>query len=332
MKLLKEMNKKESGQALILALILLLLGGLIIAPLLAFMSTGLRAGQMYEGKMDEVYADDAGIEDAIYNIITPTAPYYADLQDLDEGTSTTYQLTDVNGYSVDVTVTKLSLVQGLLGESEYKIGQPHSGWMHMDVPPELKRLGTDIIDEEERDYVEYTVCVSIIYVPEEGEGQQTRQIETVGAYFARTPSDESLVDGPYDYDIGLTGLELPWDLTPWGAMHFDDLQEGSPETKFIAGDFGFIWRWEKNKGPEFSPDDEGRFIFRFKIYDETTWEPLLSFVWSTFRQQDVSYATSDIDLGKWLIEATAGDTEVMSAVLGKVGTANILTWEINPPE
>ena len=75
-------TRNERGQALPLVLILLLLGGLIIAPLLAFMSTGLIAGQAYEERMSELYAADAGIEDAIWKITNlepdalPTDPYY----------------------------------------------------------------------------------------------------------------------------------------------------------------------------------------------------------------------------------------------------------------
>jgi len=60
--------RDEKGQALILALILLLIGGLIIAPLLGYMSTGLIVGQVHEKRMNELYAADAGIEDALWKI------------------------------------------------------------------------------------------------------------------------------------------------------------------------------------------------------------------------------------------------------------------------
>jgi hypothetical protein len=60
--------RNEKGQALILALILLAVGGLILAPLLAYMRTGLTAGGVCEVKMDELYAADAGVEDAVWKI------------------------------------------------------------------------------------------------------------------------------------------------------------------------------------------------------------------------------------------------------------------------
>ena len=58
---LNKLVKEEKGQAFILVLIFLLVGGLIIAPLLGFMSTGLKVGQMHEEKMEGFYAADAGI-------------------------------------------------------------------------------------------------------------------------------------------------------------------------------------------------------------------------------------------------------------------------------
>jgi len=53
---------------LILVLILLVVGGLILTPLLGLMSTGLLAGRVYERKMEDYYAADAGVEDAIWRI------------------------------------------------------------------------------------------------------------------------------------------------------------------------------------------------------------------------------------------------------------------------
>ena len=79
----------EKGQALIITTILLLVGGLVITPLLGFMSTGLIAGQVFEKKMDGLYAADAGIEDALWKLLNG---YY----------SPPHTLTDVNGMHVTV--------------------------------------------------------------------------------------------------------------------------------------------------------------------------------------------------------------------------------------
>jgi len=95
----KKLVRDEKGQVLIMALILLLISGLIAAPLLSYMNTGLTAGGVYEKKTDELYAADAGVEDAIWKIqqgVTPICPADPDWS---------YNIiTDVNGKSVHITI------------------------------------------------------------------------------------------------------------------------------------------------------------------------------------------------------------------------------------
>jgi hypothetical protein len=68
-KMLTHPGKNESGQgALAMVLLLLMLGAVILTPLLVFMSTGVKSGQVYESKLQEFYAADAGVEDAIWEI------------------------------------------------------------------------------------------------------------------------------------------------------------------------------------------------------------------------------------------------------------------------
>ena len=99
MKLIKEINENESGQTFILVLIMLLLGGLIIASLLGYMSTGLNVGRVYEERMAELYAADSGVEDALWQI--KTVP--DDLPQT-EGASWTYSITDVNDKEVNPVI------------------------------------------------------------------------------------------------------------------------------------------------------------------------------------------------------------------------------------
>lgn len=69
--IMKGAIRDQKGVAMLsLVLILLVVGGLVLTPLLGLMSTGLMAGQVYEKKTDELYAADAGIEDAIWRIQT----------------------------------------------------------------------------------------------------------------------------------------------------------------------------------------------------------------------------------------------------------------------
>ena len=62
--IMKRLVRDEKGAALVLVLILLLISGLIIGPLLSYMGTGLITGGVYETRTDELYAADAGVEDA----------------------------------------------------------------------------------------------------------------------------------------------------------------------------------------------------------------------------------------------------------------------------
>lgn len=123
------MKKDERGQALILVLILLLLGGLIIAPLLSYMGTGLKTGQMYENKMMELYAADSGVEDAIWKIKME-----------DEGIPTlpeetiSYVVPDINNMDVDVEVENIWVLQGL--EDPSKGMTPHKDWAVVRRAPE----------------------------------------------------------------------------------------------------------------------------------------------------------------------------------------------------
>jgi hypothetical protein len=64
----QRLAKGEKGQVIVLALILLLISGLIAAPLLSFVGTGVLTGQVYETRTAELYAADAGVEDAIWKI------------------------------------------------------------------------------------------------------------------------------------------------------------------------------------------------------------------------------------------------------------------------
>jgi len=104
-KMLTHPRKNESGQGVLaMVLILLMLGAIILTPLLVFMSTGLKAGGVYESKMQEFYAADAGVEDAIWKITggNLSMPAHYPLGE------------DVNDRNVSVNVTQIK-------EGTYKI-------------------------------------------------------------------------------------------------------------------------------------------------------------------------------------------------------------------
>ena len=105
----KRMLGDETGAALAMALILLLIGGLMTAPLLSHMGSGLIAGEIYEARTAELYAVDAGVEDAIWKIqnsdgYLPCSP---------GSPARNYTITDINGRNVGITITSVALYQGI---------------------------------------------------------------------------------------------------------------------------------------------------------------------------------------------------------------------------
>jgi len=104
----KRILRDETGAALTIALIVLLIGGLISAPLLSYMGTGLIAGEVYEERTAELYAVDAGVEDAVWKIqnsdgYLPCSP---------GSPPRNYTITDINGKDVDITITSVALYPG----------------------------------------------------------------------------------------------------------------------------------------------------------------------------------------------------------------------------
>jgi hypothetical protein len=95
----------EKGQAMAMVLFLIMVGGLIVGSLLSYVGTGLLNSRVYDRRTAELYTADAGIEDAVWKItrgevaLCPGDPHYD------------YTIADVNGRSLDVTIT-----------SEYGVG------------------------------------------------------------------------------------------------------------------------------------------------------------------------------------------------------------------
>lgn len=107
---MKNLAKDEKGAALILALILLLIGGLISAALLNHMGSGVLAGVVHERRTTELYAADAGVEDAVLklqNLETPVCPGSPE--------EWSYSISSINGKNVTV------YIEYDLGTNMYKI-------------------------------------------------------------------------------------------------------------------------------------------------------------------------------------------------------------------
>jgi len=114
----KRLIRDEKGRAMVMALILLAVGGLTTTPLLAYMSTGLIAGEFYERSTAEVYAADAGVEDAVWKIQNDAEELPGPPCGGGEPDYWAYNISDVNYKSVDVTI---EWVNNLTNSVTYKI-------------------------------------------------------------------------------------------------------------------------------------------------------------------------------------------------------------------
>jgi|GEM_PF-1559374 len=66
--ILKMLLRNQSGQALPMAMVLLIIGGLVISPLLNFIISNMKASQVIESKVFDFYAADAGAEDGLWKV------------------------------------------------------------------------------------------------------------------------------------------------------------------------------------------------------------------------------------------------------------------------
>jgi len=101
-KWLPKIRKGESGQAIILALIMLALGSMFVIPSVSLAATTVKTGQMVEENMKGVYAADAGIEDALWKLVNDKPASFPH----------SYQIPDINGMSVSVNIEGVTTISG----------------------------------------------------------------------------------------------------------------------------------------------------------------------------------------------------------------------------
>lgn len=113
----------EKGLAMILTMIVMLVGSLIIAPLLGFMSTGLMATKASEERMIRLYTADAGVEEAFWKIMNNDAS-------LPETVGDTWTLPEavINGKGVGVMIELVDDIESFLEEFLGIGAGPHDDW------------------------------------------------------------------------------------------------------------------------------------------------------------------------------------------------------------
>jgi hypothetical protein len=283
-KLLKEILKTQKGQALPMVLILMGISGLILAPLLSYMSSGLKAGETYEQIAEEFYAADAGIEDGLWHI------KYDLLEDLLTGYERynynyeyeyppSYPL-NVNDIDVDVSITNV--------------------WVPKDINvPSLA---------EAQDLIGAGKLIIIGSIPAE----MTQQVKI---YYYKEVSDGSLI-------VNKIGIWLPpgVEYDPTGDNTLENwLDNGSfdylREITTHAGGQAVVWTLTEpllfTELPGVNPSDSpmvSTFTFAFTTSQPERAPEAISWI-TTSGVGDIPYAW-DADVRVFKISAAANDTTV----------------------
>ena len=154
-------RENEAGQVLIWVLALVILGSIVLGPSLQLMYTALMSSHLHGERMQRFYAADAGIEDAVYKIqhsddypdYVPPSPY----------DSCSYNITDVNGYQINVTIENLWILEGL--ESDEHGVFPHA---ELVVMGQLTTQPTTTLNGSILDIQDFIPVVSTAGFPEQG--------------------------------------------------------------------------------------------------------------------------------------------------------------------
>lgn len=182
----------------------------MLAPLLSFMMTGLKAGQMYQNSMLDDYAADAGIEYAVHHITFGSGNLPDDI-----GESLDYSLDQkVNDRDVGISVEYLWILDGI--EEIPESAEPNSKWA-VSAQPEPGRIRIEVA------------------LPEGGTGN----LETLGVFI---PSRFDYVEGssalyedniahdePEILEVGLKRLII-WN---WAAGKEVDFEESEVRTQLF---------------------------------------------------------------------------------------------------
>lgn len=170
-KILSKIYKKESGQALVVVLLILAMGSMLIAPLLSYTGSSLEVGQAYNKEADEFYAADAGIEDGLWNINNNKLPVVCtdpiEYDEFDYSTTWYYSLDEeVNGKPVEVEIENIWIPT--LSKPDPYVARLIIQGTEED-PPKLVVIGKSELPTEQGDELIGNFEIKINFSPGDGE-------------------------------------------------------------------------------------------------------------------------------------------------------------------
>jgi hypothetical protein len=237
--ILSGLTSDQAGQALLIVLAFLVLGSLTLVPVLSHVSTSLSTGKIYEEKTKEMYAADAGIEDAIWQIkydrlgvLFGDTDNYAYI--FDSGCA--YELDDpMNDFTTEVTIENVWLPT---------VANPYA-----DPADARDVIECDITDNETNRLIVTDTAVDdsnfrikIDFYPAEGETNPL-EISSIGVWIPHGFSyngPSNLEQAPYYYSSPSMsdqpgGEAVVWDFSP--AVEFSDLPLVIPTSAEVT--FGY---------------------------------------------------------------------------------------------
>ena len=283
--IVKRLIRDEKGTALVLALILLLVGGLITAGLLSHMGVGLLAGEIYERRTDELYAADAGVEDAIWKIqnqdgylpCNPGSP------------PSNYTVTDVNGKSMEISIdyvdggtykiTSIAATDDDSGTAAIESATTIEAYLSVSYLDLAALLDNAIISQDTITIQPNNTINGDIWLPDEEDLYVGNHVSINGTVKDNDnmtitwPTAEQLssyymddVEGAYDPGSFIDIKDLnPKTIGPWyreGSLAVDNT--GGPTTLdlegtiYVAGDLEF---WQPSDDNEYTINLNGQTIF-----------------------------------------------------------------------
>lgn len=271
---------------MVLALVLLVVGGLVTAPLLNFMGTGLKVGkEVYENKMYETYAADAGVEDGLWQIKHDRLPDFAFYDEYDYSTEWPYSLNEsVNGYSVNVTIKNVWMPKGI-PDPDNPDAVPDAVTAQM-----IIEQGKLIITGGSSATAESTYEIKISYAWECGD-DLLLEVNTIGIW---------LPPG-FEYVVGSSDLEKA-SGEPYYSV---------PDIAPYKGGYAVVWDFASVRLENFPGSDGAPMIKSFTFeYEPEGSSPDNAVSWiDTTGVADVTY-TWDADVKIYKILSVAGDCEV----------------------